>query len=204
MRKRWAILAVPMMAVAMLAAACASDDSSAGTVETAPAETGTDATISRPSEPMPPPEDDSDPRGTRSDPLPPNAVVTTGDGWRYRILDVVLNADSIVAAENQFNDPPMAGNRFVMVRIQATRTGEESEAFFGSRLSLVGESNVEYQDFNNSCGVVPDEFDARDVFMGGRVRGNVCWQVKQTDIPSLLMFDNGGFGAVQENFQRLR
>jgi hypothetical protein len=54
----------------------------------------------------------------------------------------------------------------------------------------VGPANVSYSTFEDSCGVIPDEISDREVFSGGTIRGNVCWQVLASDAANLLMYDD--------------
>jgi hypothetical protein len=38
--------------------------------------------------------------------------------------------------------------------------------------------------------VIPDRISDREVFTGGTIRGNVCWQVLTSDAGNLLMYDD--------------
>ncbi len=56
-------------------------------------------------------------------------------------------------------------------------------------------------DFEDTCGVIPDEFDAfNEVFSGGTITGNVCWSVRSTDVQSLVLILDEGFGFDGERF----
>jgi hypothetical protein len=108
------------------------------------------------------------------------------------VTSATPNATAQVLAENMFNDPPAAGDQFYMVRVRATYTGAGSQGFDGTyRLRSVGASAVEYTTFSNDCGVIPDQITPNQVFTGGTIEGNVCWEVKSSDAPSLVMYDNG-------------
>ena len=52
-----------------------------------------------------------------------------------------------------------------------------------SDFKLVGDNRVVYVPYDESCGVIPDELDG-EVFGGGRLEGNICFQVPD---------DEGGF-----------
>src|SRR5207245_302313 len=67
--------------------------------------------------------------------------------------------------------------------------GSGSDHFTGSFLSALGLSQVSYTPFGNSCGMTPDEFPVSEVFPGGSIAGNDCWDVLSTDVSSLVMFD---------------
>jgi hypothetical protein len=130
--------------------------------------------------------------GTRENPIPLGTPpVALGDGWQVRVASIMPDATEVVLRHNQSNKPPGAGKQFFMARVTATYTGEESSKFLASlRLSAVGASSVEYS-IRESCGAIPDEFPWAEVFSGGTVTGNICWQVATSDVPSLVMYDNG-------------
>ena len=51
--------------------------------------------------------------------------------------------------------------------------------------------NVAYSTFVNGCGVIPDPLPSyTEVFSGGCVEGYVGWEIKSSDVKSLVMFDN--------------
>ena len=133
------------------------------------------------------------PRGTRNRPIRFGDQVVTHDGFSLWVEEVVEDATQIVLAENQFNDPPVPGNQFIMIRIKVKNNSPKTQSFVAPwRLSAVGNSNVEY---NESCGVLPDDFDGfRDLFQGGELSGNICFTVKSSDVNSLVMYDDGYFG----------
>lgn len=133
------------------------------------------------------------PRGTRSRPIRLGNQIVTHDGFSLWVEEVIEDATQIVLAENPFNDPPVPGNQFVMIRIKVKNNSPKTQSFVAPwRLSAVGNSNVEYSE---SCGVLPDKFDGfRDLFQGGELSGNICLTVKSSDINSLVMYDSGYFG----------
>lgn len=127
--------------------------------------------------------------GSRENPIPLGTEADTGGKWFVSVVDVIPDATELVLAENQFNDPPASGNQFFIVRVSATYEGESSSTFpANNTLSLVGESSVAYTPFDDSCGVAPDEFSYTDVFTGGAIEGNVCWQVRSDEVDSLVMY----------------
>jgi hypothetical protein len=142
--------------------------------------------------------------GTRENPHPFGAAVVLADGWRMRVESITPDATAAVLAENMFNDPPQAGHQFFIARVSATYTGAGSESFDGSyRLRAVGSAAVSYSTFQDSCGVIPDEVPSADVFTGGTVTGNICWQVRSSDATSLLMYDDA-IGSDTKTFLALR
>jgi hypothetical protein len=131
------------------------------------------------------------PVGTREKPVPIGTTVDLGDSWQVTVMNVIPDATNAVIRENQFNDPPKAGNQFFLARIQAKYTGSGSDTFGGSyRLRAVGPSSVGYSTFENSAGVIPDPLPDSELFSGGVVEGNIGWEIKSSDASSLVMYDN--------------
>ncbi|CAN0469133.1 unnamed protein product, partial [Phaeothamnion confervicola] len=125
----------------------------------------------------------------RSDPVPIGSAATIGD-YSVSVLDVTPNANEIIAAENQFNDPPKEGRQFLIARVSITYTGSDSGTpTFDLGFKAVGSRDVAYTTFDDSCGVVPEGLnDAPELFEGGEVEVNLCWSVETADVDSLLMY----------------
>jgi len=133
--------------------------------------------------------------GTRTDPIPRGQHVDLGD-WTVEIVGYRQNANGIVAAENQFNDPPAEGRQFVIATLRITYRGADIGNLTDLNFKAVGESNVAYTTYEDSCGVVPDNpYSVSDIFTDGVVKVNYCWSVKSSDIKSLLIY-----GEVLFNF----
>ena len=117
-----------------------------------------------------------------------------GSNWELTVQSVTPNATAAVLEENQFNDPPEAGHQFSMVRIKVVRIAPGSARFDASGgLRAVGDEGIAYATFRDSCGVIPDEFPSyTEVFSGGSVEGSECWQIRQADAGSLVMFIGDG------------
>jgi len=119
---------------------------------------------------------------SRNDPVPAGHSLTTPEGWQIQILGFTADATQEVLNENQFNDPPKAGHKFSIVRVRMTNAtaGNPGDPDAGYALRMVGSANVGYSTFENSCGVIPDDIDNQsgDVFPGGSVEGNVCYEVE--------------------------
>lgn len=129
--------------------------------------------------------------GDRANPVPFATARALGDGWTLTAVSTIPNATSQVLAENQFNDPPAVGHQFFIARVTAAFTGAGSDNFDGTyRLRAVGASDVSYSTFEQSCGVIPDEISNREVFSGGTITGNVCWDIVSSDAGSLVMYDD--------------
>jgi hypothetical protein len=64
----------------------------------------------------------------RADAVPPGAEAQVGD-WTVKVVTVRAPATDAIAYNNEFNEPPGAGNDYVLVTIEATRTGESAADF---------------------------------------------------------------------------
>lgn len=129
---------------------------------------------------------------TRDNPIPFGDQIITDDGFSLWIEEVVKDATQIVLDENQFNSPPPDGHQYLLMQIKAKNNNLEPKDFDASfRLRAVGDSNVEYTQFDTSCGVIPNKFESsRDLFQSGELTGNICFSVKSSDVDSLVMYDD--------------
>lgn len=126
--------------------------------------------------------------GTRDNPIAIGSRAAVGD-WVISVESVLPNANEVVSNENQFNDPPAAGNQFFIARVAATYIGEESAPFWLELDNkLVGSSNVAYEGIDAYCGVIPDDpTETGEVFPGGTVSANLCWSISEADAESVLL-----------------
>lgn len=144
------------------------------------------------------PVEESKPRDrgqSRDNPLPIGSIGRVG-GWEIIINDVTLDATEIVLAENQFNDPPEPGRQFFIANLSATYVGSEEPAslFLDVSMYALGITSVAYRDFEDSCGVIPNELDSfANVFQGGTITGNVCWSIQSGDANALLLYVEESF-----------
>jgi|GEM_PF-1692408 len=125
--------------------------------------------------------------GSLDDPIPPGEWAGVGN---VDVVVLAVNTDAAdeVIAENDFNDPPAAGNRFVMWNVGLANASDEALASLGEvSFTVVGPSSVAY-DAMATCGVLPGELDVfRDVFPGGSLSGNLCWEVAEADADDLVL-----------------
>lgn len=131
--------------------------------------------------------------GTRANPYTFGATVPVkldDDSWTLRLLSVNKNAWSVVHAANEFNSAPKSGTVFYMVKVRLRYEGKGSTSLDDGSVETVGKSNVAYTVFNPGCGVLPDDLDNANssIFHGGAVTGNICFQVKRSDVASLELF----------------
>jgi hypothetical protein len=121
------------------------------------------------------------------DPIPAGTWASVG------VVDVAVVANETDATErvldeNEFNVAPEPGNRFVMWRVAVSNAGEQAIPLLAEvSFTVTGPSTVVYNTSAN-CGVIPDQLDEfRDVFPGGTVEGNLCWEVADEDAESLVL-----------------
>jgi hypothetical protein len=170
----------------------------------APIDTPTPEAPTATSPPAPTPTPTQPPLGTRANPVPRGQSRLAPDGWEVTVLDFNADAWPVVLAENQFNDPPVAGNRMIMVRVAVTNAAAEDEPAWISSADFyfVGSFNVLYSTFGEEswCGVIPDEL-AEELFRGGYAEGNVCFEIpiEETNLRLLYEYawDDYTFFAVQ-------
>jgi len=140
--------------------------------------------------------------GSRENPIEVGGFAVVGD-WRVRVVDVNPNANQVVASENQFNDPPAAGEVFVLIGLEVTFAGTESgDVWADLRFKSVGPSNVAFED---GCGVIPEALiDQGEVFPGGTVAANVCFSVSEGDAQDLQLIVEESFSLDEtRNFMSL-
>lgn len=134
---------------------------------------------------------------TTPDPLPPLElpVARVGEavdlgGWRIAVVDHVADATGVVMAENQFNDPPLQGESFTMIRLRVERIADTPGSLFSElTASVVGSSRVARSPFTSSCGVIPDPLtDLPEAVQGTVLEGNLCWAVESGDVEGLVLF----------------
>ena len=135
-------------------------------------------------------------KGTRGAPYPVHATVAIpgSKGWKVRVNSSVPNGTAQVLAANEFNDKPKAGRQFFMINVTVSYTGKgSSQPLTGLTMKAVGHSDVAY-DYQDDCGVLPNALDdTKTLFSGGRLTGNICFSVKKSDVPSLLLYVEPAF-----------
>lgn len=106
------------------------------------------------------------------------------------MISVTPDATDLVLSENQFNEPPGEGRQFFIARIAVTYTGSESGVPSAElNFQAVGDSNVGYATYSDTCGVIPDDsYRVTDLFEGGSAEFNICWSVSSEDADSLVMY----------------
>ncbi|MBK9971586.1 MAG: hypothetical protein IPP16_13040 [Acidimicrobiaceae bacterium] len=131
-------------------------------------------------------------RGTRDAPVAAGEIADIGGGWRLQVLGVTPDAAALVAAENEFNDPPPAGSTFTLVSVAMGYFGlEDPKAAYEPSVSALGGSSVELE---SGCGSIPDELIVfNDLFAGGVLVGNLCFVTTPADAAGLQLYATGDF-----------
>ena len=133
----------------------------------------------------------------RLDPTPIGTSQDVGDGWSVTVNSAARDITDAVMAENQFNDPPPAGFRFVGIDVTYSFNGEGSDSAFTVTTAAVTDSNVQ---LSFECGSIPNSLDEfSDVFAGGSVTGQLCFVVPEGSGP-LVLYSAGGFDAETVTF----
>lgn len=131
--------------------------------------------------------------GSRSAPIAFGDRFTASDGLEVRVFAVDFDAWAVVQAENQFNQPPEAGMRMILVSLEVTNHArayvDVPRSVRTSRFRLVGNRGIVYAPFesNNRCGVIPDEMNW-ELFTGATVSGNVCVQTPSDESEFHLVY----------------
>jgi len=131
---------------------------------------------------------------TRDNPIPVGTSAAVGD-WQIVVQSVTPDGWPMIHANDEYTSPPPAGSQDFIAAIQATYTGPGSGRV-GDRLSAVGPSAVGYDAWD--CGTVPNELPfSTEVFHGGTISGNVCWQVAAGDADALVMYSDPDFDSAR-------
>jgi hypothetical protein len=116
----------------------------------------------------------SDDQGTRENPLPLGTTITLGSDWEVLVGPSTLDANSIIAEENMFNDPAPEGFQYAILSLTFTYIGETS----GTPWTAVSVDYVSANGNTHSPGdnyaVTPNDlFSINELFPGATASGNV-------------------------------
>ena len=126
---------------------------------------------------------------SRSQPMPKGKPIEFTDGTAITVKSVTQNANQIIKRHDAWTEPPPSGHQFLLVNIEVSNQGDEPiDIYMVNELSLVGKSNVSY-DQGFECWTFPNELDtSKTLFPGGSLSGNVCFTVKSSDVDALVMY----------------
>jgi hypothetical protein len=125
--------------------------------------------------------------GDKSKPIPLGTTVEVAKGWTVGVVSAELNADATLKAANSFNKPE-AGKQFVTVKVTVTNNSDKPAAPGSNvKFSLLPGSGVAIgTEF--TCAGLPDKFDSMAQMQpGATLTGNLCFQVKTEDVPTVLL-----------------
>lgn len=143
--------------------------------------------------------------GSLKHPIPIGLSGDLGNGWRVKVNASIPNANQRVLNADPTNGPPPSGQQYFMVNLSARLHGKKAKYLqAGFRFRAVGRSKFgSYSTFRDFCGLLPDrdlQSDDSRVVPGGNISGNICWSVRKTDVPSLIMFNDPRAGGRQIYF----
>jgi hypothetical protein len=121
----------------------------------------------------------------------PVAVGSAGQTGAYLVTVTGANRDatSQVIEMDAWNEEPANGNRFVLMTVTTTYFGEHmGNPVMDLSFVGVGQDGTEYSTVADYCGVVVnDEMSAGQLFPGGSVASNLCWQVPAEEADMFLL-----------------
>ncbi|TXJ07026.1 MAG: hypothetical protein E6Q27_02510 [Aeromicrobium sp.] len=126
-------------------------------------------------------------RGSHKSPIPVGSSLKDNE-WEITLHSVNLNANEAVAMANDFNDPPAAGNVFILANMTATYVGDDPDGSYPwidvNFLTQKGAT------FSSTEGFVvgPDEFNSFDILHKGESQtGNFLIEVPIAEADSGLL-----------------
>lgn len=134
----------------------------------------------------------SGPLGAREHPVSLGSEAQVGH-WKAKVANVTLDATELVVNQSEFNEPPALGSRYVMVGIEATRTGGDAAAFWADTYcAFVGSGGGLYE---AAFGDLPEAMvETADVEPGRSVSGNVIFAVPSDQVA-------GGMVVLRDAFE---
>ncbi len=137
-------------------------------------------------------------------PVAAGDVLVGSDGVGIRVTGITPNAWLQIQRENSFNDPPAAGKHFFMISVEVGNPpdAESSVNVSESDFRLIGDNRVVYEPFDESCGVIPDELDG-EIFGGGRLEGNICFEVPANE-GGFILIHAPGYSSDSRRFLSLQ
>lgn len=118
--------------------------------------------------------------GTRENPIPLGEEAQVGS-WKVRVVGSTLDATQEVLGYNQFNEEPEPGKQYVLIEVEATRTGEDAAAFWvDMHYVFVGSGG---NTFDAAPVSVPDSLsDTGEAYPGASIAGNLVFQVASDQV----------------------
>ena len=96
-----------------------------------------------------------------------------------------------VMADNEFNDPPPEGSRFIGVSVAYSYAGDSPDSAYSVSVNAVGDGNVQ---LNESCGSFEGEVERfDDLFSGGSTSGLLCFVAPTSDLGTIALYADAEF-----------
>jgi hypothetical protein len=143
----------------------------------------------------------SGPGSSRAEPAALGETVDAGK-LRVSVIDADTDAASRLETLSEFPSTPIPGRRVVLARVLVEYISDDTDEtiqVYESDFKITGSGNVVYDTFGDdtSCGFLEDTLQG-EMFPGGSLEGNVCFQVPETETdllliaqPSFSFSDNG-------------
>ncbi len=136
------------------------------------------------------PQDDEDGAedsvGTRENPAPIGTTVsfsTNGNPeWEITPGAPTLDANALIAAENQFNEPAPAGSQYAILPITITYVGTETGAPSLIEVDFVTAQGTTHGSFDTYVTTPNSILESNELYPGGSATGNVAIAVPSADI----------------------
>lgn len=144
--------------------------------------------------------------GTRDNPAPMGTTVifsdNTGDLWEVTLSDPILNANDIVAAENQFNEPAPEGYQYAMVNVTAKYIGKATGTpYWDLTISFVSEAGTTHETGDISA-VIPSELSAvNELYPDAVGVGNIAIAVPSANVEAGNWTVTAGYGSDKYFYQ---
>jgi hypothetical protein len=125
--------------------------------------------------------------GTRDNPAPIGTTVVVQDAgspaWEVTPGKPTLDANALVAKENQFNDKPDAGMVYAMLPVTVKYVGaDKATPYTGISIKFVSADGKTHESFDKSVVGPNDLSDVNDMYTGAKATGNVVIMVPTADI----------------------
>jgi hypothetical protein len=133
------------------------------------------------------PSDEPASGGTADAPLPLGQAAQVGKSYTVAVLDVIANANDMVAGANMFNDPPKG--QYVVVQIKTMYVGnKEGDPWIDLSFRYVGTDARQYAEYD--CGAVlpHDSGDVPTLEHGGKATFQICFDMPPKAIQGGQLF----------------
>lgn len=125
-------------------------------------------------------------------PAPAGTALVHENGAHITVTNIINNAWPIIQRNSEYADPPEQGNRYYMLTLEvAYPSGVGSITTGESDFNLVGADRVTYDSYEHSCGWQIPELLGGEIYAGGTIRGNICFEVKTREQGFILIYSPG-------------